>query len=194
MWGWPSSIAIRNRISQISWETRRVGVTIRPARADDIATLRDIERRAGARFRDVGLGHIADAEPFSAQELTEFIDAGRAWTARDQHDRPWGYAVATIVDGDGHLDQISVEPAHQGTGIGRALIDEVASWARTTGATSVTLTTFTDVSWNRPLYEHLGFVVIPEQELGPELRAVRAHEAELGLDPEQRVCMRLQLT
>lgn len=169
-----------------------MGVTIRAARAEDIEALRDIERRAGARFRDVGLGHIADAEPFDADELTAFIDAGRAWSAHDV-DVPIGYAVATVVDGDGHLEQISVDPAHQGTGVGRALVDEVSSWARTTGAHALTLTTFTDVPWNRPLYEHLGFVVLHEDELGPELRAVRAHEAQLGLDPEQRVCMRLAL-
>jgi len=168
-----------------------VGVTIRAARVEDIETLRDIERRAGARFRDVGLGHIADAEPFSADELTAFIDAGRAWVAGEA---PYGYAVATVVDGDGHLEQISVEPSRQGTGIGRALVDQVGDWARNIGATALTLTTFTDVPWNRPLYEHLGFVVIPEQEIRPELRAVREHEAELDLDPEQRVCMRLPLT
>jgi len=167
-----------------------VGVTIRPAREDDIETLRDIERRAGARFRDVGLGHIADAEPFAAEELTAFIDAGRAWVAGET---PCGYAVATVVDGNGHLEQISVDPAHQGNGVGRALIDRVCDWARAIGATGLTLTTFTDVPWNGPLYQHLGFVVLDEHELGSELRAVRAHEAELGLDPAQRVCMRLDL-
>ena len=171
-----------------------MGVIIRAARTDDIETLRDIERRAGARFRDVGLGHVADAEPFDADELIAFIDAGRAWVADDAGDAPLGYAVATVVDGNGHLEQISVEPERQGTGIGRALVDATADWARSIGATSLTLTTFTDVPWNRPLYEHLGFVVIPEDELGPQLRAVRAHEAELGLDPEHRVCMRLDLT
>ena len=163
-----------------------MGVSIRPARVDEIEALRDIERRAGARFRDVGLAHIAEAEPFSAEELTAFIEAGRAWAWGDP---PIGYAVATVVDGNGHLEQISVDPEHQGTGIGRALIDHVADWARGTGAPALTLTTFIAVPWNQPLYEHLGFVVIAEYELGPELRAVRAHEAELGLDPAQRVCM-----
>ena len=168
-----------------------MGVIIRTARVDDIEALRDLERRAGARFRDVGLPHIADAEPFSADELTAFIDAGRVWVAGDPPD---GYAVATVVDGNGHLEQISVAPELQGSGIGRALIDRVGDWARGIGGTSLTLTTFTDVPWNRPLYEHLGFVVIPENDLEPELRAVREHEAELGLDPDQRVCMRLALT
>jgi hypothetical protein len=49
------------------------------------------------------------------------------------------------------------------------------------------------VAWNRPLYEHLGFRVLDEQELGPELRVVRDRETADGLDPDVRVCMRLDL-
>ena len=37
---------------------------------------------------------------------------------------------------------------------------------------AITLTTFTTVLWNAPLYTHLGFASIPEDEIGPELRAV----------------------
>src|SRR3954471_287778 len=159
----PVRSQIANGIRRFVGKLAAVGVTIRPARRDDIEIVRDIERRAGARFRDVGLGHIADAEPFSADELTAYIDAGRAWTADDVgRQQPCGYAVATVVDGDGHLEQISVDPRHQGQGIGRALIGRVCDWTREIGATSLTLTTFTDVPWNRPLYEHLGFVVISE--------------------------------
>jgi GNAT superfamily N-acetyltransferase len=171
-----------------------VGVIIRAARREDAETLGDIERRAGARFRDVGLGHIADAEPFSAAELTEYVEQGRAWAADDERGQLCGYVIADVVDGNGHVEQVSVDPEHQGTGIGRALVARVGEWASTIGATALTLTTFTDVPWNRPLYEHVGFVVLKETEIGPELRAVRAHEAELGLDPEIRVCMRLDLT
>ncbi|MHB1598815.1 MAG: hypothetical protein ACYCXY_08010 [Acidimicrobiales bacterium] len=54
----------------------------------------------------------------------------------------------------------------------------------------MTLTTFDQVSWNRPLYEHLGFAVLQEADLLPGLRVVRAAETEHGLDPAARVCMR----
>jgi undecaprenyl pyrophosphate synthase len=70
------------------------------------------------------------------------------------------------------------------------LVDRVRTWAAENGRPAITLTTFSDVPWNRPLYEHLGFTVLAENEFGPELRAVRAHEATLGLDPALRVCMR----
>ncbi len=56
----------------------------------------------------------------------------------------------------------------------------------------MTLTTFSDVEWNRPLYEHLGFTVVPDEELSPGLLAIRDHERERGLEPPPRVCMRKQ--
>jgi len=55
------------------------------------------------------------------------------------------------------------------------------------------LTTFTNVAWNRPWYEHLGFVVLGDDQIGPQLRAVREVETQHGLDPAERVCMRLEL-
>jgi hypothetical protein len=54
----------------------------------------------------------------------------------------------------------------------------------------MTLTTYRDVAWNRPLYEHLGWFVLAEPDIGPGLRAVRDIEASHGLDPAARVCMR----
>jgi len=52
------------------------------------------------------------------------------------------------------------------------------------------LTTFTDVPWNRPLYAHLGFRVLPEAAVGPGLRRIRDAETAAGLDPTERVVMR----
>jgi predicted N-acetyltransferase YhbS len=86
-----------------------------------------------------------------------------------------------------------VRPDGQGTGIGRALMDRARMWAVATDRPAITLTTFADVPWNRPFYEHLGFRVLAEHELGPELRALRAMEAAHGLDPATRVCMRLEI-
>ena len=88
---------------------------------------------------------------------------------------------------------VSVRPGHQGAGVGRALLDRVRDWAAATDRPALTLTTFTDVPWNRPLYEHLGFRVLAEAEIGPELQALRATEAAHGLDPATRACMRLDL-
>jgi GNAT superfamily N-acetyltransferase len=169
------------------------GQSVRPTRVDEGEALREIERRAGQRFHDVGLHHVADDEPASFETLREYALSGRSWVAVDGLDEPVGYVIVDVIDGQAHIEQISVRPDHQGNGLGRALLERVCEWARDQLMAAVTLTTFTDVPWNRPLYEHLGFVVLKDDQIGPELRLVRAHESDVGLDPTQRVCMRLDL-
>lgn len=164
--------------------------TIRCATLADRSMLQDIERRAGEQFRDVGLGEIADDDPFSIDELAAYVDAERSWVAADDADRPIGYVVVDLVDGNTHVEQVSVLPEHQGRGVGRALMDWVDDWAKARDHEWVTLTTFVDVPWNAPLYRHLGFDVIAEPDIGPGLLAVRAVETAHGLDPATRVCMR----
>ena len=122
------------------------------------------------RFRDVGLPDIADAEPDSIDDLAEYADAGRSWVAVDDDERPIGYVIVDEVDGAAHIEQISVRPEHQGTGVGRGLVDQVRAWAAENRRPAITLTTFSDVPWNRPLYEHLGFTVLAADEIGPEFR------------------------
>jgi GNAT superfamily N-acetyltransferase len=163
---------------------------IRAATAADSAVLQQIEIDAGAQFATVGLADVAAHDPFSIAELDAYAEAGRSWVATDANGAIVGYAVAAVVDRSGHLEQVSVLPEVQGTGIGRALVARVEEWARDEGYPAVTLTTFVDVAWNRPLYTHLGYRVLRDDELGPELRAVREEETRHGLDPDRRVCMR----
>ena len=167
--------------------------TIRPLRPEDGSAARAIEWAAGARFRDVGLAHVADGEPASLDELAAYAAAGRGWVATNDDDEPIGYVIVDVIDGNAHIEQVSVLPDHQGKGIGRALVDRVHAWARETGKPAITLTTFREVAWNRPLYEHLGFAVLPDDEIGPELAGVCRTEAAHGLTPESRVCMRLDV-
>jgi GNAT superfamily N-acetyltransferase len=166
---------------------------IRPGVVEDGDALREIERQAGARFRDVGMARVADDEPMSVEELARYAEEARSWVAVDERGEPIGYVVVDVVDGNAHVEQVSVQPDQQGRGVGRALLDRVVAWAVASTRPAVTLTTFTDVSWNAPLYRHLGFRVLAEDEIGVELRAVRDLETAHGLDPTTRVCMKLEL-
>lgn len=163
---------------------------IRAATTADSAVLQAIEIAAGGQFATVGLADVAAHDPFPIAELDAHATAGRSWVAVDPDGSVAGYAVADVLDGCGHLEQVSVRPELQGRGIGRALVDAVTDWARDRGLPAVTLTTFVDVAWNGPLYEHLGFRVLSDAEIGPELAAQRDEETALGLDPQRRVCMR----
>jgi GNAT superfamily N-acetyltransferase len=174
-------------------EDAAMAAVVRPARPEEGLTLREIERLAGERFRDVGLPEIADDEPIAIEVLAHYAVDGRSWVAVDSLDVPIGYVLVDIVDGCAHIEQVSVQPDHQGAGVGRALLESVASWATGLGLSAVTLTTFRDVPWNAPLYRHLGFRVLGEPELGPQLREIRDRETTHGLDPAKRVCMRSEL-
>jgi GNAT superfamily N-acetyltransferase len=104
-----------------------------------------------------------------------------------------GFALGAHMDGHHHLQQLSVLPAHGRRGVGRALVEAVCTWALEEGGCQVTLSTFCDIPWNGPYYERLGFRALSEQELGPELLALRADEQGQGLDIIARVVMRRDL-
>jgi GNAT superfamily N-acetyltransferase len=90
--------------------------------------------------------------------------------------------------------EIDVHPNYARRGLGRRLIEAIADWARTRGATALTLTTFSDVPWNGPYYARLGFRAIDVSTLSPALQAVRRAEENAGLPMAHRICIRLDLS
>ena len=162
----------------------------RLAREDDLEAIQEVEIDAGALFVDVGLPTIADDDPPPIGELLGHLRDGALWVIADEHDRPVAYASASVVDDEGHLDQVSVRRASAGNGLGRLLIDEVCRWAAARGLHAVTLTTFRDVPFNGPLYQRYGFREIPDRDHGPELAAIRERERAAGIDVAPRIAMR----
>lgn len=163
----------------------------RPATPADLLLLREIERAAGEAFRTAGMPEIADDEPPSLDTLAGYQRAGRAWVVDGDEGTPVAYLIADVVDGDLHIEQVSVHPDYARRGLGRTLIDEVAAHAKARGMAALTLTTFADVPWNAPYYTRLGFTVVEDPT--PGLREIRRREAEHGLDRWPRVSMRRPL-
>jgi GNAT superfamily N-acetyltransferase len=160
---------------------------IRPAEEQDIPFLRDIERAAGRSFAEIDMGFVAEDEPPTREALLEFVHAERAWVHVE--DRPVAYLLAEEVDGNAHLEQVSVHPDHAHRRIGLALMNRLYEWARTRGLPAVTLTTFTEVPWNGPYYQRCGFRYLAASEETPGLKAIRAAEKAHGLDRWPRACM-----
>ncbi|WP_326565836.1 GNAT family N-acetyltransferase [Amycolatopsis rhabdoformis] len=161
---------------------------IRLARPADLAALGPLEIAAAEPFRGIGMAAIADDEPFSVAELQPYQAEGRCWVA-DVSGVVAGYLIADVVDGNGHVEQVSVLPTFARRGWGRLLLDAAGSWAASRGLPALTLTTFRDVPWNAPYYARLGFRELPPASWGPALRAIREHEAALGLDRWPRLAM-----
>lgn len=159
---------------------------IRAARPTDYAKLEDVERRAGELFRGIGMPEIADDAPIPADALA----AGAAlFVATDDVDEPIGYALVVLVDGEAHLEQLSVVPERGREGIGTALLDAVVEWSAARGDRAVTLTTFRDVPFNAPVYAKRGFTIVEEDDWTDGLRACVASAAAHGLDVTKRVVM-----
>jgi GNAT superfamily N-acetyltransferase len=157
---------------------------------DELPLLGDIEQAAGAAFLDLGMAAVADEDPLSVAELAACQEDGRVWVATDRADRPVGYILVEVVDGNAHIEQVSVHPDHARQGLGRALLDAADRWASQRGLAALTLTTYAEVPWNGPYYARLGFTVLPEVELTEGLRRIRDHEGARGLDAWPRVAMR----
>ncbi|MEU2876411.1 MULTISPECIES: GNAT family N-acetyltransferase [unclassified Streptomyces] len=166
---------------------------IRPPRVSELPLLQDIERAAGQRYHDIGMPEIAEDEPLALDELARYLHDGAAWAAVDAADVPVAYLIADRVDGNFHVEQVSVHPGSARRGVGRALLEHLADHARSRQAPALTLTTFADVPWNAAYYTRCGFRVLAEDMLTPGLREIRAREAAHGLDRWPRVCMRRDL-
>lgn len=170
------------------------GFRIRLATPSDLETLGDLERAAGECFRDIGMAQIADDEPLPIEALADHQRAGRAYVTIDGPARVVVYLIWDLVDGNLHVEQVSVHPDAAGHGLGRSLIEWAAAEAAARGISALTLTTFRDVPWNAPYYaRNCGFRIVDDAACGPGLQAIREHEVAHGLDRWPRVCMRRDL-
>ena len=131
-----------------------------------------------ATIDDARIARAADDPPYWTEGLTRAATEQRAWVAVDDLGAVIGFAVAWVIDGEGHLDELAVTPAHGRRGVGRALVDEVLAWSAARGLPSVTLITFRDVPWNGPFYEKLGFEAVTA--LTPALQAALDQGANGG--------------
>lgn len=162
--------------------------TIRPATNHDLRRLVDLEIEAGQRFHAAGLSEVAEHVPDIA-DLRAAVAAERAWVAVIEAEIA-GYITAELIDGNAHIAQVSVAPKFAGRRTGQAMIEFLEAWGRTAGCPATTLTTFRDVPWNAPYYQRLGYEILAENQIGPELARTMAHEASLpGIEASRRCAM-----
>ena len=163
-----------------------------PARVEDLPRVPIIELAAAQLLR----GHAPDGvlqETSSEDELIDALREGRLWVAL-ANDLVVGYAhVQRLDSATAHLEEVDVLPEHGRRGIGTSLVTRVCDWARVNRYERLTLTTFRDVPWNMPFYQRLGFGVIPQDLMGPQLLRRVEDEERRGLDPRRRVAMSLDL-
>jgi ribosomal protein S18 acetylase RimI-like enzyme len=166
------------------------GYQIRPARRCDIHRLPQIERDAARRFAIFDMSELVYGPSLPLELLEQRQTCGQLWVALDRNKKAVGFAVASILDGHGHLDELDVLVRHGRRGLGTRLVKAVCRWAYRAKLRGVTLSTLRTVPWNAPFYSRLGFEVVPETELSEDLVRLRQLEALAGLQVTQRVIMR----
>lgn len=154
---------------------------IRLARAEDLDHLPVIEAAAAALFPNALISAEARAGTLAREQLQEALDQQRLWIAERISGEAVGFALAAPAGDSAFLLEVDVHPHHQRQGLGRRLIQAVLDWAEERRFRRLMLTTFADLPWNAPFYQGLGFRILEDGELTPELATKLTEEKALGL-------------
>jgi GNAT superfamily N-acetyltransferase len=166
---------------------------IRFARFEELTLLAHIEQSAAIRFLGTPYAFLVAAKPLPIEFVRQRFQAGQIWVAVDQQDTVVGYAITREVDDTLYLQEIDIEPQHGQKGLGSALVDTVRSWAKLSGYSAMSLSTFRDIPWNAPFYSKLGFVILDESVLTAGFQQIRRQENASGLPISERVIMHCEL-
>jgi [ribosomal protein S18]-alanine N-acetyltransferase len=123
---------------------------VRPARRSDVARIWAIER---ASF----------ADPWSQRSFGELLDQPHVYfrvLVEADSDEPVGYVVAWFVVSEAEIANVAVAPHARGRRLGRRLLDDVLSAARSRGVTEAFLEVRDSNVAARALYASRGFVAI----------------------------------
>jgi ribosomal protein S18 acetylase RimI-like enzyme len=162
-------------------------MTVRRARPDEWALLRDLRLRALADAPDAFASTLAD-EAAAREEIWRrradggpkvvnlIAEARASRVASDTSHRDDGAAVAgdrvgmaTVrlepdKGGRAHLLGMWVDPDHRSHGVATALLDHAIGWARDKGATEMVLWVADHNTAARRLYERAGFVATGDRQ------------------------------
>lgn len=131
-----------------------MNLDIVPAEACDAVA---IARVVNAAYRVEDFFKVGDRT--DAREVAEFLLHETFLVARDEDDAIVG-AVRVSTDGErGHFGMLSVDPAAQGTGLGRALIAAAEDFARERGCTVMDLEVASPRTELPPFYRKFGYEV-----------------------------------
>ena len=130
--------------------------TVRLPLPADLPRLAEIEDAADTLFLDL-VGHDAWERATPGEDRAAM--PGFLLVAAETADGDAvGFAHVLEIDGEAHLEQLAVDPAHARQGYGRSLVEAAKVEASRRGYDRLTLRTYADVAWNAPFYVTCGFV------------------------------------
>lgn len=155
--------------------------TIVPAQIEHLPYLQTIESAAAQLFSSVDLPDEMRSQTTEYATLLAAQKANLLWVCLDSKQKPIGFLLASIIDGNFHIKEMDVHPSHSRQGIGQAFIKHALSIALQRNFLCMTLTTFSHIPWNAPFYLKNGFSQMEQEMIGNELSDILKKEAQAGL-------------
>ena len=127
--------------------------TLRRAEAADVPTVATLVHAA--------YGHYVERIGFLPRPMSEEygqVIRSRQVTVAESHGTIVGLIVLDIDDEGFLIDNVAVDPSHQGKGVGKALLEFAEAEARRAGFDSIHLYTHEKMTENIALYSRIGYV------------------------------------
>jgi ribosomal protein S18 acetylase RimI-like enzyme len=131
----------------------KTGVSLRPATVSDVPGLTELVR--------VAYGHYVERLGGPPRPMTDdYADVLRrhSVTVAERGGDVVGLIVLGVDDEGFYVDNVAVDPWHQGSGVGRALLEHAEAVARRRRFDSIYLYTHELMSENRAMYARAGYV------------------------------------
>jgi ribosomal protein S18 acetylase RimI-like enzyme len=128
-------------------------VRLRPAAVADVPRLTELVQAAYGHYVE----RLGGPPRPMTDDSTEVVRSARV-TVAERDGQILGLVVLRISDEGFLVDNVAVDPSHQGEGVGRALLEHAEDAARRAGFDSIYLYTHERMSENLALYSRIGYV------------------------------------
>jgi len=142
-------VAIQGHPRGVMYSQAPLGVHFRGGRAEDLDALAQLDAQC-----------FDDFWRYGPSEVRELYSTERLVVAEDDEGQLIGYTLATVSRGAATLGRLAVASGVRRAGLGRALVAEVARWADSTGAETISLCTQEENTAARRLYASAGLVEV----------------------------------
>ncbi len=163
-------------------------INIRNATPDDFVNLPALEEDAAQAFVEFGYQDVLNMQALPVS-FYKNLSSDSIILIADKNHEAVGFCVIIKIDNQAYLKEVSVAYKHSGQGFGRSLLDHAFQEAKERGYTFVTLTTFSDLPFNAPFYESLGFKKFAFDQRWPELKSLHEEEKCNALASYKRIAM-----
>jgi ribosomal protein S18 acetylase RimI-like enzyme len=135
--------------------------SLRPATPADVPRLTELVQSA--------YGHYVERIGGKPRPMTDDYAAvvrDHRVTVAERGEQIAGVIVLRVDDEGFLVDNVAVDPAHQGGGVGRALLEFAETAAREAGFDSIYLYTHERMTENLALYSRIGYVEYDRRQVG----------------------------